>query len=80
MNNKSVSTETLSEDLQDTETPGSLTGMLTQVLEMSNKSEDGSNSIKTQEYELQNDIKYDKVFNMNEQEYKKLSLLKRPEF
>ena len=77
MNNKSVSTETLSEDLQDTETPGSLTGMLTQVLEMSNKSEDGSNSIKTQEYELQNDIKYDKVFNMNEQEYKKLSLLKR---
>ena len=77
MNNKSVSAETLSEDLQDTETPGSLTGMLTQVLEMSNKSEDGSNSIKTQEYELQNDIKYDKVFNMNEQEYKKLSLLKR---
>ena len=77
MNNKSVSTETLSEVLQDTETPGSLTGMLTQVLEMSNKSEDGSNSIKTQEYELQNDIKYDKVFNMNEQEYKKLSLLKR---
>ena len=77
MNNKSVSTETLSEDLQDTETPGSLTGMLTQVLEMSNKSEDGSDSIKTQEDELQNDIKYDKVFNMNEQEYKKLSLLKR---
>ena len=77
MNNKSVSTETLSEDLQDTETPGSLTGMLIEVLEMSNKSEDGSDSIKTQEDELQNDIKYDKVFNMNEQEYKKLSLLKR---
>ena len=77
MNNKSVSVETSSEDLQDTETPGSLTGMLIEVLEMSNKSEDGSNSIKTQEDELQNDIKYDKVFNMNEQEYKKLSLLKR---
>ena len=77
MNNKSVSVETSSEDLQDTETPGSLTGMLIEVLEMSNKSEDGSDSIKTQEDELQNDIKYDKVFNMNEQEYKKLSLLKR---
>ena len=77
MKNKSVSVETSSEDLQDTETPGSLTGMLIEVLEMSNKSEDGSDSIKTQEDELQNDIKYDKVFNMNEQEYKKLSLLKR---
>ena len=77
MNNKSVLTETLSEDLEDTETPGSLTDMLTEMLEMSNKSEDGLDSIKTQEYELQNDIKYDKVFNMNEQEYKKLSLLKR---
>ena len=62
---------------EETKNPGSLTGMLTQMLEMSNKSEDGSDSLKTQEDELQNDIKYDKVFNMNEQEYKKLSLLKR---
>jgi hypothetical protein len=66
-----------SEGYEKTETPGSLADMLTQVLEMSNKSEDGSDPIKTQEDELQNDIKYDKVFNMNEQEYKKLSLLKR---
>jgi hypothetical protein len=62
---------------EETKNPGSLTGMLTEMLEMSNKSEDGSDSLKTQEDELQNDIKYDKVFNMNEQEYKKLSLLKR---
>jgi len=66
-----------SEDSEDSSTPGSLADMLTQMLEMSNKSEDGSDLIKMQEDELQNDIKYDKVFNMNEQEYKKLSLLKR---
>ena len=75
-----ISTGTPSEDPEDSEdssTPGSLADMLTQMLEMSNKSEDGSDLIKMQEDELQNDIKYDKVFNMNEQEYKKLSLLKR---
>jgi DNA-binding ferritin-like protein len=66
-----------SEDSEDSSTPGSLADMLTQMLEMSNKSEDGSDLIKMQEDKLQNDIKYDKVFNMNEQEYKKLSLLKR---
>ena len=65
------------ESYEQLNSPGLLADMLTQMLEISNKSEDGSNSIKTQEDELQNDIKYDKVFNMNEQEYKKLSLLKR---
>ena len=74
-----ISTGTPSEDPEtnDDGNPGSLADMLTQMLEMSNKSEDGSDLIKMQEDELQNDIKYDKVFNMNEQEYKKLSLLKR---
>ena len=74
-----ISTGTPSEDPEtnDDATPGSLADMLTQMLEMSNKSEDGSDLIKMQEDELQNDIKYDKDFNMNEQEYKKLSLLKR---
>lgn len=39
--------------------------------------DDDKKIIKTQEETLQNDINYDKVFNMNEQDIDKLSLLKR---
>ena len=73
-----ISTGTPTEDPEtnDDANPGSLTEMLAQMLEMSNKSEDGSDLIKMQENELQNDTNYDKVLNMNEQE-SRLSLLKR---
>lgn len=43
----------------------------------SKKMEDIGEIVKTQEESLQNDVNYDKVFNMNEQEIDKLSLIKR---
>lgn len=43
----------------------------------SKKIEDIGEIVKTQEESLQNDVNYDKVFNMNEQEIDKLSLIKR---
>ena len=54
----------------------SITAMFTQMLEMSNELEIDANLVKMQENELHNDINYDKVLDMNEQE-SKLSLLKR---
>lgn len=54
----------------------SLITMFTQMLEMSNELEADSGLVKMQENELHNDINYDKVLDMNEQE-SKLSLLKR---
>ena len=44
---------------------------------MKNKSDDALDFLKEQDNLLQNDVNYDKVFNMNEQEINKLSLLKR---
>lgn len=43
----------------------------------SKKFEEDTEVVKTQEESLQNDVNYDKVFNMNEQEMDKLSLIKR---
>ncbi len=54
----------------------SLITMFTQMLEMSNELDTDPDLVKMQENELHNDINYDKVLNMNEQE-SKLSLLKR---
>jgi hypothetical protein len=45
--------------------------------DMKNKSDDALDFLKEQDNLLQNDVNYDKVFNMNEQEINKLSLLKR---
>jgi hypothetical protein len=44
---------------------------------MTSKSDEENDFVEIQDNELQNDEKYDKVFNMNEQEIDKLSLLKR---
>lgn len=43
----------------------------------SKKIEDDTENIQKQDNSLQNDVNYDKVFNMNEQDIDKLSLLKR---
>jgi len=53
--------------------------LLNEILEMQDSVElDESKEIfKTQDQSLQNDVEYDTILNMDEQEYKKLSLLKR---
>lgn len=61
---------------EESEPEDSLTTMLSRILEMSNKFEEDADLIKMQENELQNDVNYDKVLDMNEQE-SRLSLVKR---
>lgn len=61
---------------EETDQPDQLTEMLSRILEMSNKFEEDADLIKMQENELQNDVNYDKVLDMNEQE-SRLSLVKR---
>ena len=51
--------------------------MLNQVIANMNKIDEESDLIKTQDMSLQNDINYDMVLDMNEQEINRLSLLKR---
>ena len=51
--------------------------MLNQVLANMNKFENEVDLVKTQDMSLQNDINYDMVLDMNEQEINRLSLLKR---
>lgn len=48
-----------------------------ELFDMKNKSDNEIDFLKEQEDLLQNDVNYDKVFNMNEQEINRLSLLKR---
>ena len=61
----------------DSEGQDSMTEMLRQMMASLDKSDNEIDLIKMQDTELQNDINYDKVFNMNEQEINRLSLLKR---
>jgi hypothetical protein len=63
-------------ELQYSEQENLLTAVLSEILEMSNSFQEDADSIKMQENELQNDVNYDKVLDMNEQE-SRLSLVKR---
>lgn len=74
-----ISTGKPSEDSEEmvTEEQDSMTEMLRQMMESLGKTENEYDLVKKQDNELQNDINYDKVFNMNEQEINRLSLLKR---
>jgi DNA-binding ferritin-like protein len=54
-----------------------MTRMLNQILANMDKFEEESDLVKMQEDLLQNDVNYDKVLDMNEQEINRLSLLKR---
>ena len=58
-------------------TKNSMMTMLNQVLANMDKFENESDLIKNQDMSLQNDINYDMVLDMNEQEINRLSLLKR---
>jgi len=72
----SVETE-VEEESEGSEEEDSMTMMLNQLLASINKMEEESELLKMQDNSLQNDVNYDKVFNMNEQEINKLSLIKR---
>ena len=70
------------DDPEESDTEGAdaqdqMTMMLNQLLANVNKMEEESDLIKMQENSLQNDVNYDKVLDMNEQEINRLSLLKR---
>ena len=71
-----ISTGTPEEDPEE-ETGQDTINMLNQILASMNKMDDESDLVKMQENSLQNDVNYDKVLSMNEQEINKLSLLKR---
>jgi DNA-binding ferritin-like protein len=73
----SVETEEEEEETEEISEEDSMTMMLDQLLASINKMEEESNLIKTQDNSLQNDVNYDKVLDMNEQEINRLSLLKR---
>jgi starvation-inducible DNA-binding protein len=71
-----VETEAEEEEVeQEDEDPMSI--MLNSLMASINKMEEESDLLKTQDNTLQNDVNYDKVLNMNEQEINRLSLLKR---
>ena len=74
-----ISTGTPAEDPEDDNSTemDSMTEMLNQMMNAIGKTENDNDLVKMQENELQKDINYDKVFNMNEQEINRLSLLKR---
>lgn len=72
-----VETEAEEEEIEAPESEDSMENMLNLLLASINKMEEESDLLKTQDNTLQNDVNYDKVFNMNEQEISKLSLLKR---
>ncbi len=75
---ETISVETESEEESEgSEEEDSMTMMLNQLLASINKMEEESELLKMQDNSLQNDVNYDKVFNMNEQEINKLSLIKR---
>ena len=68
-------TETDSTEQEDEQV--SMDMMLSQLLASITKTEDDADLLKMQDTSLQNDVNYDKVLNMNEQEINRLSLLKR---
>ena len=59
------------------EDDNSINEVLKEMMDSISATDNNSELVEKQENELQNDINYDKVFNMNEQEIDKLSLLKR---
>jgi DNA-binding ferritin-like protein len=73
-----ISTGTPTEDPEmNDDQENSMMAMLNQVLTNMDKFENESDLIKNQDMSLQNDINYDMVLDMNEQEINRLSLLKR---
>lgn len=73
----SVETEMEEDESEGQEDNDPMTSMLNQVLAAMNKMDEESDLVKMQENSLQNDVNYDKVLSMNEQEINRLSLLKR---
>lgn len=73
----SVETEAEEDEMEQEDGQDPMTAMLNQVLASMSKMEEESDLLKTQDNTLQNDVNYDKVLNMNEQEINRLSLLKR---
>lgn len=68
---KKESSEEISEDND------SINEVLKQMMDSISKTDNNNELVENQDNELRNDINYDKVFNMNEQEINRLSLLKR---
>ena len=64
-------------DSEESDAEDQMTTMLNQLLANVNKFEEESDLVKMQENSLQNDVNYDKVLDMDEQEINRLSLLKR---
>jgi DNA-binding ferritin-like protein len=73
----SVETEAEEDEMEQEDGEDQMTAMLNELLASIDKMEEESDLIKMQENSLQNDVNYDKVLSMNEQEINKLSLLKR---
>ena len=65
------------DDEEEDESEDPMTRMLNQIIANMDKFEEESDLVKMQENLLQNDVNYDKVLDMNEQEINRLSLLKR---
>lgn len=65
------------DDTNDSESNDAMTEILRQMMASLDKSDKEIDFIKMQEDSLQNDVNYDKVLDMNEQEINRLSLLKR---
>ena len=65
------------DDDEEDESEDPMTRMLNQIIANIDKFEEESDLVKMQENLLQNDVNYDKVLDMNEQEINRLSLLKR---
>lgn len=64
-------------EVESSNTEDPMDNMLNLLLASINKMEEEPDLVKTQDNTLQNDVNYDKVLDMHEQEINKLSLLKR---
>ena len=69
-----IKKESLEEISEDND---SINEVLKQMMDSISKTDNNNELVENQDNELRNDINYDKVFNMNEQEINRLSLLKR---
>jgi hypothetical protein len=69
-----IKKESPEEGIEDND---SINEVLKEMMDSISATDNNSELVEKQENELQNDINYDKVFNMNEQEIDRLSLLKR---
>lgn len=73
----SVETESEEEEVEPLDSEDTMDNMLNLLLTSINKMEEESDLLKTQDNTLQNDVNYDKVLDMHEQEINRLSLIKR---